>query len=42
MDQRKELNSPNLRGKTKCVLYTTLIRPILTHGSECWPSQRRI
>jgi hypothetical protein len=27
----------NLKHQTKCMLYKTLARPVLTYGSECWP-----
>ena len=30
------LYSPNLNRQTECTLYETLIRAILTYGSECW------
>jgi len=31
---KKWLNSPNLKCQTKCMLYETLTRLILAHGSE--------
>jgi hypothetical protein len=37
----KQLNAPNLQRQTKCVLCKTLIRPILTYGSECWPLSKK-
>jgi hypothetical protein len=33
---QKHLQSPNLQRQTKCILYRTLKRPLLTYGSECW------
>lgn len=31
----KQLRSKILSSKTKCNIYKTLIRPVLTYGSEC-------
>ena len=33
---KKQLQSHFLRRKTKCKLYKSLIRPVLTYGSESW------
>jgi hypothetical protein len=33
---KKQLQSHFLSRKTKCKLYKTLIRPVLTYGSESW------
>jgi hypothetical protein len=33
---QEHLHSPNFKRHTKCIFYRTLIRPLLTHGSECW------
>jgi hypothetical protein len=38
---KKQLNSPYLKWQTKCILYKTLIRPILMYGSESWPLSKR-
>ncbi len=34
---RKQLRSNQLTKKTKCAIYKTIIRPVLTYGSESWP-----
>lgn len=33
---RRHLRSSDLTRQTKCLLYKTLIRPVLTYGSETW------
>jgi hypothetical protein len=33
---KKQLNGTNMKRQTKCTLHKTRVRPILTHGSECW------
>jgi hypothetical protein len=33
---KMQRSSENLKRQTKCMLYRTLIRPILTYGSDCW------
>jgi hypothetical protein len=33
---RKHLGSRNISTGTKCLIYKTLIRPIVTYGAECW------
>jgi hypothetical protein len=38
---KKELNSPYLKRQTKCILYKTLIRPILMYGSGTWPLSKK-
>jgi hypothetical protein len=38
---KKQLNSPYLKWQTKCMLYKTLIRPILMYGSESWPLSKK-
>ena len=38
---KKQLNSPNLKCHTKRMSYKTLIRPVLTYGSECWPLSKK-
>ena len=38
---KKQLNSPNLKCQTKRMSYKTLVRPILTYGSECWPLSKK-
>jgi hypothetical protein len=38
---RKQLSSRYLGRQTKCTLYKTLVRPILTYGSESWPLTRK-
>jgi hypothetical protein len=30
------------KGKTKCLSYETLQRPIITYGSECWPLLQKV
>ena len=39
---KKQINPPNMERQPKRMLYKTLTRPILTYGSEFWPSQRRM
>ena len=34
---KKHLRSKQLTKKTKCAFYKTIIRPVLTYGSESWP-----
>jgi hypothetical protein len=36
---KKQLSSPNLECRTKCVLHKTYIR--LTHGNEGWPLSKK-
>jgi hypothetical protein len=38
---QKQLNSPYLKGQTKCVVHKALTRPILTYGSEWWPLSKK-
>jgi hypothetical protein len=38
---KKQLSSRYLGRQTKCILYKTLMRPILTYGSESWPLKRK-
>jgi len=38
---QKHLRSNILTIKTKCSIYKTLIRPVLTYGSESWPLTKR-
>jgi hypothetical protein len=38
---KKQLSSRYLGRQTKCTLYKTLVRPILTYGSESWPLTRK-
>jgi hypothetical protein len=38
---KKQLSLRYLGGQTKCTLYKTLVRPILTYGSESWPLTRK-
>jgi hypothetical protein len=38
---KKQLSSRYLGRQTKCTLYKTLVRPILTYGSERWPLTRK-
>jgi hypothetical protein len=33
---RKHLGSRSLSLGTKCLMYKTLIRPVVTYGAECW------
>jgi hypothetical protein len=33
---KKQFSSKLLSHKVKCLIYRTLIRPVLTHGSETW------
>jgi hypothetical protein len=33
---RKHLGSRNISLGTKCLIYKTLIRPVVTYGAECW------
>jgi len=33
---RKHLGSQNISAGTKCLIYKTLIRQIVTYGAECW------
>ena len=39
---KKQLNSTNLKCHSKCVLYKTLIRPILTYGNNVGLCQRNM
>ena len=38
---QRHLRSNLLTIKTNCSIYKTLIRPVLTYGSESWPLTRR-
>lgn len=40
-DLNKQLYSPNMNRQTKCMLYKTLTRPIITYGSECTLTEER-
>jgi hypothetical protein len=33
---KKHLNSKLLSCRVECLMYVTLIRPVITHGSETW------
>lgn len=33
---RKHLQSHHIRVRTKCLIYKTLIRPVITYVAECW------
>jgi hypothetical protein len=33
---RKHLGSRSISLGTKCLIYKTLIRPVVTYGAECW------
>jgi hypothetical protein len=33
---RKHLRSRSIRLGTKCLIYKTLIRPVVMYGAECW------
>jgi len=38
---KKQLNLTNSKCQTKCMLYKTLTRPILTYEIECWPLSKK-
>jgi len=38
---KKQLNSGNLDCSTKCVLYKTSIRPIISYRTECLPLSKK-
>jgi hypothetical protein len=38
---KKQLYSLNLKHQTNCMLYKTLVRPVLTYGSECWSLSKK-
>jgi hypothetical protein len=38
---KKQLNSSYLKRQAKCMLYKTLMRPILMYGSESWPLSKK-
>jgi len=38
---KKQPKLPNLKCQTKCKLYKTLTRPILTYEIECWPLSKK-
>jgi hypothetical protein len=40
-DLKKQLSSRYLGRQTKCALYKTPVKPILTYGSDSWPLKKK-